>query len=248
MSDLQERLRQFADEGARQARPPGVEAAMRRGRRRQQRLVGAVGLALVTVLAGGLGVGWVVRTRATEPAGPGPVPTLQSTRPAERPRLRAFPPARGTVVAQGTHRGYHWRLVVRRNKLPHNQVEIYQLFETDADLIADSGSGALEPVTLTVGQHGPPNEENVVSGAVTRQAAVVRLQLERSGVPLAPVDLQAIDAGSNVPARFFVTFVPPGSVLREIVLLDRLGQRICHQRLSPGRLMGPPIHEPGSCV
>ena len=51
MSDLQERLRQFADEGARQARPPGVEAALRRGRRRQQRLVGAVGLVL---MAGGL--------------------------------------------------------------------------------------------------------------------------------------------------------------------------------------------------
>jgi len=248
MTDLRERLRQFADEGARQARPPGVEAALRRGRRRQQRLIGAVGLVLVAVLAGGLAVGWVVRTSATEPAGPGPAPTLQSTRPAERPRLRAFPPARGTVAAQGTHRGYHWRLVVRRNKLPHNQVEIYQLFETDADLIADSGSGTLEPVTLTVGQHGSPNEENVVNGAVTRRAAVVRLQLERSGVPPTPVDLQAIDAGSTVPARFFVAFVPPGSVLREIVLLDRQGQTICHQRLGPGRPMGPPIHEPGSCI
>ena len=225
-----------------------MEAALRRGRGRQQRLVGAVGVVLVTVLAGALGLGWVVRTRATEPAGPGPAPTLQSTRPAERPRLRAFPPARGTVVARGTHRGYHWRLVVRRNKLPQNQVEIYQLFETDADVIADSGSGTLEPVTLTVGQHGPPNEENVVSGAVTRRAVVVRLQLEHSGVPLPSVDLQAIDAGSTVPARFFVAFVPPGSVLREIVLLDRLGQTICHQRLGPGRLMGPPIHEPGSCV
>jgi hypothetical protein len=243
MSDLQERLRQFADEGARQARPPGVEAALRRGRRRQQRLVGAVGLVLMAVLAGGLGVDWMVRISATEPAGPGPVPTLQSTRPAERPRLRAFPPARGTVVAQGTHRGYHWRLVVRRNKLPHNQVEIYQLFETDADVIADSGSGALEPVTLSVGQHGPPNEENVVNGAVTRRAAVVRLHSERGGVPLPSVDLQPVDAGSSIPARFFVAFVPPGSVLREIVLLDRQGQTICHQRVGPGQ----PFREPGSC-
>ena len=243
MTDLEERLRQFADEGARQARPPGVEAALRRGRRRQQRLIGAIGLMLVAVLAGGLAVGWVVRTRATEPAGPGPSPTLQSTRPAERPRLRAFPPARGTVAAQGTHRGYHWRLVVRRNKLPHNQVEIYQLFETDADVIADSGSGTLEPVTLSVGQHGPPNEENVVNGAVTRRAALVRLQLERGGAPLAPVNLEAIDAGSDIPARFFVVFVPPGSVLREIVLLDRQGQTICHQKVGPGQ----PFREPGSC-
>jgi hypothetical protein len=241
MTDLQERLRRFADEGARQARPPGVEAALRHGRRRQQRLVGAVGLVLMAVLAGGLGVGWMVRTSATEPAGPGP--TLQSTRPAERSRLRAFPPVRGTVVAQGAHRGYHWRLVVRRNKLPQNQREIYQLFETDADVIADSGSGTLEPVTLSVGQHGPPNEENVVNGAVTRRAAVVRLQSERGGVPLPSVDLQPVDAGSSIPARFFVAFVPPGSVLREIVLLDRQGQTICHQRVGPGQ----PFREPGSC-
>jgi len=243
MTDLQQRLRRFADEGARQARPPGAEAAVRRGRRRQQRMVGTVGLVLVALLAGGLGVGWVVRTSATEPAGPGPVPTPQPTRPAEAPPLRAFPPARGTVVAQGTHRGYHWRLVVRRNKLPHNQREIYQLFETDADIIADSGSGTLEPVTLSVGQHGPPNQENVVSGAVTKRAAVVRLLLERGGVPLAPVELQPIDAGATIPARFFVAFVQPGSVLREIILLDRQGQTICHQRLGPGQ----PFREPGSC-
>jgi hypothetical protein len=243
MTDLQQRLGQFADEGARQARPPGVEAALRRGRRRQQHLAGAVGLGLVVVLAGGLGVGWVLRTSSTEPAGPGPVPTPQSTRPADQPPLRAFPAARGTVVAQGAHRGYQWRLVVRRTKLPHNQRELYQLFETNADVIADSGSGTLEPVTLTVGQHGPPNEESVVNGAVTRRAAVVRLQLERGGAPLAPVNLEAIDAGSDIPARFFVVFVPPGSVLREIVLLDRQGQTICHQQVGPGQ----PFREAGSC-
>jgi hypothetical protein len=244
MTDLQERLRQFADEGARQARPVGAEAAVRRGRRRQLRLVGAVGVVLMAVLAGGLGVGWVVRNSATEPVGPGPVPTLQSTRPAERPPLRAFPPAQGTIVAQGTHRGYHWRLVVRRNKLPQNQREIYQLFETDADLIADSGSGTLEPVTLSVGQHGPPNEENVINGAVTRRAAVVRLLLERGDIPLPSVDLQPVDPNSTIPARFFVAFVPPGGVLREIVLLDRQGQTICHQRLGPRQ----PSREPGSCL
>ena len=248
MTDLQLRLRQFADEGARQARPPGVEAALRRGRRRQQRLVGAVGLGLVAVLASGLGVGWMVRTAATEPAGPGPAPTPQSTRPADQPPLRAFPPARGAIVAQGTHRGYHWRLVVRRTKLPHRQRELSLLFETDADIIADSGAGTLEPVTLSVSQHGPPNEETVISGAVTRRAAVVRLQLERGGAAPAPIDLEAIDAGADIPARFFVVFVPPGSVLREIVLLDGQRQALCHQRLGPGRLLGPPVHEPGSCL
>lgn len=248
MTDLQQRLRRFADEGARQASPRGVEAAVRRGRRRQEHLVGAVGLGLVAALAGGLGVGWMVRTAATEPAGPGPAPTPPSTSPADQPRLRAFPPARGTVVAQGAHRGYHWRLVVRRTNLPHQQRELSMLFETDADVIADSGAGTLEPVTLSVGQHGPPNGETVISGAVTRRAVVVRLRLERGGAAQAPIDLEAIDAGPDIPARFFVVFVPPGSALREIVLLDGQGQTLCHQRLGSGRLLGPPVHEPGSCL
>jgi hypothetical protein len=248
MTDLQQRLRRFADEGARQASPPGVEAAVRRGRRRRKHLVGAVGLGLVAVLAGGLGVGWVMRDSATEPAGPDPAPAPSSTRPAEQPLLRAFPPARGTVVARGTHRGFHWRLVVRRTKLPHQQRELNLLFETDADVIADSGAGTLEPVTLSVGQHGPPNGEAVISGAVTRRAAVVRLQLEGGRAPPAPVDLEAIDAGPDVPARFFVVFVPPGSALREIVLLDGQSRTLCHQRLGPGRPLGLPVHEPGSCL
>jgi hypothetical protein len=248
MPDLQQRLRRFADEGARQTSPPGVEAAVRRGRRRQQHLVGAVGLGLMAVLAGGLGVGWMVRTAATDPAGPAAAPASSSTGPAGQPPLRAFPPARGTIVAQGTHRGYHWRLVVRRTKLPHQQRELNLLFETDGDVIADSGAGTLEPVTLSVGQHGPPNGETVISGVVTSRAAVVRLQLERSGTPLAPIDLEAIDAGPDIPARFFVVFVPPGSTLREIVLLDGQSQTLCHQRLRPGRLLGPPVHEPGSCL
>jgi hypothetical protein len=43
---------------------------------------------------------------------------------------------------------------------------------------------------------------------------------------------------SWVPGNFFVAFVPQGSVLRDVVLVDRRGQPICHQRLSKGSALG----------
>jgi len=72
MTELEERLRRLAEEGARQAHPPGVEAAVRRGRLRRRRLVGAVGLALVVLLAGGLGVQDLLRPSSIQPVAPAP--------------------------------------------------------------------------------------------------------------------------------------------------------------------------------
>ena len=255
MTELEERLRRFAEEGARQAHPPGVEAAVRRGRlRRRRRLVGAVGLALVVLLAGGLGVQDLLRPssiRLVAPAPPQPVtPAPPRTLPAvdcddrgvcvaiggSLPSLPGFEPVPGRVIAQGTRPGYRWQLVVRRKKLAHNQREVVSIFQHDDVYSPGADLGTLEPVTLSL--LTPSKQFPVVSGIVTDRAARVRLWLERDGRVLAPVEALVIDAGRDFPENFFVAFVPQGSVLRDVVLVDRRGQPICYQQFSKRSALG----------
>ena len=245
MTDLEERLRRFAEEGARQARPPGAVAAVHRGRRRRRRLVGAAALTLAALLGVGLGVQDLVRPSSIQPVAPGPPPTPPPMRCVRGvcvppghplPSLPAFEPVPGRVIAQGTQPGYRWRLVVRRKKLAHNQREVASIFQHDdiyspgADLIT------IEPVTLSL-LH-PSKQYPVVSGIATERAARIRLGLELGGRVLAPVEVRVIDGGRDFPENFFVAFVPPGSVLRDVVLIDRRGQPICHQQLTKRSALG----------
>ena len=78
----------------------------------------------------------------------------------------------------------------------------------------------------------------MVSGIVTDQAARVRLGLEHDGRVLAPVEVRVIDGGRGFPENFFIAFVPQGSVLRDVVLVDRGGQPICHQQLGTRSALG----------
>jgi hypothetical protein len=245
MTELEERLRRFAEEGTRQARPPGVAAAVRRGRRRRRRLVGAAGLALVGLLAAGLGVQDMLRPSSIQPVVPGPPPTLPPTRCVRGvcvgvndplPSLPAFEPIPGRVIAHGTQPRYRWRLVVRRGKLAHNQREVASIFQHNDIYGAGADLVTLEPVTLSL--LTPSKNYPVVSGIVTGQAARVRLWLEQDGRVLAPVEVRVIDGGPGVPENFFVAFVPPGSVLRDVVLVDRRGQPICHQQLGKRSALG----------
>jgi hypothetical protein len=245
MTELQERLRRFAEEGARQARPPGVEAAIRRGRLRRRRLVGAAGLALVALLAAGLAVQDLLRSSSIQPAAPGPLPTPPPTRCVRGvcvgigdplPSLPAFEPVPGRVIAQGTQPGYRWRLVVRRKQLFHNQREIVSIFQHDDVFSPGADLVTLEPVTLSL--LTPSKQYPVVSGIVTDRATRVRLWLQHDGAVLAPVDIRVIDGGPDVPENFFVAFAPQGSVLRDVVLVDRRGQPICHQQLSKRSALG----------
>jgi hypothetical protein len=252
MTDLQERLRRFADEGARQARPPGAEAALRRGRRRRRRLVGAAGLALVAVLAAGLGIQGLLEPLSVQPVAPGPPPTTLSERcklgGCVRQTASGFEPVPGKVIAQGTRPGYRWRLVVRREQLPDHQRKIVSLFQRDDIYSPGADLVTLEPVTLSLLSPSTRDRDPVVSGIVDRRAARIRLSLKRDGTQLSPVDVQPIDGGRQFPERFFVAFVPQGSLLRDVVLLDRQGQPICHQRFS--RTAGfdnYPVKEAGSC-
>jgi hypothetical protein len=73
---------------------------------------------------------------------------------------------------------------------------------------------------------------------VTDRAVRVRLWLERDGRVLAPVEAQVINAGRGFPENFFVAFVPQGSILRDVVLVDRRGQPICQQQFSKRSALG----------
>ena len=245
MTELEERLRRFAEEGARQARPPGVGAAVRRGRLRRRRLVGAAALTLVALLGAGLGVQDVLRPSSIQPVAPAPPPTLPPTRCVRGvcvgiddplPSLPAFEPVPGRVIAHGTQPGYRWRLVVRRKKLAHNQREVASVFQHDDVYSPGADLVTLEPVTLSL--LTPSKQYPVVSGIVTDRAARIRLGLELGGRVLAPVEVRVIDGGRGFPENFFVAFVPQGSVLRDVVLIDRGGQPICHQQLSERSALG----------
>lgn len=245
MTELEERLRRFAEEGARQARPPGAGTAVRRGRLRRRRLVGAASLALVALLGAGLGVQDLLRPSAIQPVAPVPPPTLPPTRCVRGvcvgindplPSLPAFEPVPGRIIAHGAQPGYRWRLVVRRKKLPGNQREVVSIFQHDDVYSPGADLVTLEPVTLSL--LTPSKQYPVVSGIVTERAARVRLWLEHGGRVLAPVKLRVIDGGREFPENFFVAFVPQGSVLRDVVLVDRGGQPICHQQLSKRSALG----------
>jgi hypothetical protein len=78
MSDLQTRLQRAAEEAAHLGRPPGPEAATRRGRQRRRRLiVGAASLVVLVLLAGALGTGGLA-SRQT-PLAPPPTATTTPT-------------------------------------------------------------------------------------------------------------------------------------------------------------------------
>ena len=245
MTELEQRLRRFAQEGARQARPPGANAAIRRGRLRRRRLVGAAALILAALLGAGLGVQDVLRPSSIQPVAPAPPPTLPPTRCVRGvcvgindplPSPPAFESVPGRVIAHGTQPGYRWRLVIRRKKLTRNQREVVSIFQHDDVYSPGADLVTLEPVTLSL--LTPSKQYPVVSGIVTDRAARVRLWLEHDGRVLAPVEVRMIDGGRGFPENFFVAFVPQGSVLRDVVLIDRRGQPICHQQLSTRSALG----------
>ena len=159
MTELEERLRRFAEEGASQAHPPGVAAAIRRGRLRRRRLVGAVALTLAALLGVGLGMHDLLRPSSIQPVVPGPPPTPPPTRCVRGacfgigdplPSLPAFEPIPGRVIANGAQPGYRWRLVVRRKKLPDNQREVVSIFQHDDVYSPGADLVTLEPVTLSL--------------------------------------------------------------------------------------------------
>jgi hypothetical protein len=252
MLRLEERLRRLADEHERAARVPDAAATVRRGRRRRHRLAGAaITLTLLSLLAGLVGVRELGGPARVPPAA-GPVPprtTIVCPGPACRSpgsTTHGFEPVEGKVVAEGEQPGFRWRLVIRRAKLPDGQHELVALFERD-DYSPPVDLVTLEPVRLSfvVPTTAFPN----MHGIVTDRAALVRLQVTRDGTPAPPIEVQPTDGGAVFPHNaWFVTFLPEGTQLYRIDLLDRRGQPICSERVRKVKLPGGSETMPsGSC-
>jgi hypothetical protein len=85
MSDLQTRLQQAAEEAAGLGRPPGPEAAIRRGRQRRRRLLGGTAsLVVLMLVAGALGTGPLASRQP--PLGPAPTMSPTTTSAIRIPR------------------------------------------------------------------------------------------------------------------------------------------------------------------
>jgi hypothetical protein len=246
MLELEERLRRLAGEHERAARVPPASATVRRGRRRRRRLAGAATALIVLSLVAGLAGVQELRAPAarelpaTAPtAGPertmgAPTTTAacqgsscKRAQPGQLPR--GYEPVEGTVVAEGTQPGYRWRLVIRRGKLPGDQDELVALFERD-DLSPPVDLVTLEPVRLSfvVPTRRFPNMHGIVSD----RTALVRLRIARDGNPVPPLEVRPTDGGTIFPHNaWFVAFLPKGTELYGIELLDRHGGTICAERI-----------------
>jgi hypothetical protein len=254
MLELEDRLRRLADEHARAARVPSASAAMRRGRRRRRRLAGAAALTVLSLLAGLAGArellgpalpaaGPATATTTVPPAAslatPGTTTVCRGaacSRPGPKVVQRGFEPVEGTVVATGEQPGYRWRLVIRRGKLPGGQHELVALFERD-DYSPPVDLVTLEPVKLSLVV--PTKRFPNMHGIVTDRTALVRLRVARDGAPVAPVEVRPTDGGAIFPNNdWFVAFLPEGTELYQVELLDRRGQPICSQRIRKVKLPG----------
>lgn len=255
MLELEDRLHRLAGEHERAARVPAASATVRRGRRRRRRLAGAATtLSVLALLAGLAGVRELREPAAATPPAAGPAATSITTvcegracsRPGPTVVKRGFEPVEGTVVATGEQPGHRWRLVIRREKLPDGQHQLVALYQRDdgaqtADLVT------LEPVKLSFAV--PTKRFPDMHGIVTDRAALVRLRPVRDGALLAPIEVHPTDGGAVFPDNaWFVAFLPKGSELYQIELLDRQGQPICSQQVRKVKLPGGSETMPsGSC-
>jgi hypothetical protein len=262
MLELEDRLRRLAGEHERAARVPPASATVRRGRRRRRRLAGAAtALAVLSLVAGLAGVRELRAPAARElpatapTAGPtrtmGPPTTAacqgrSCNRAQPGPLPRGFEPVEGTVVAEGTQPGYRWRLVIRRHKLPDGQYELAAFFERD-DYSPPVDLVTLEPVRLSL--VFPTKRFPNMHAIVTDRAALVRLQIPRGGAPAPPIEVHPTDGGAVFPHNaWFVAFLPEGTQLYRIDLLDGRGQPICSERVGKVKLPGGSETMPsGSC-
>jgi hypothetical protein len=269
MLRLEDRLRRLADEHERAARAPDPAATVRRGRRRRRRLAAATTLTVVSLVAGLVGVRELREPAAVAPPAVGPAaPTTIVTVPppggsaapgttvlCPGPACRStgstvvqhgFEPVEGKVVAEGEQPGFRWRLVIRRAKLPDGQHELVALFERD-DYSPPVDLVTLEPVKLSIVV--PTKAFPYMHGIVTDRAALVRLQVTRGGAPAPAVELHPTDGGAVFPDNaWFVAFLPEGTQLYRIDLLDARGRPICSERIGKVKAPGGAETMPsGSC-
>lgn len=221
---LRERMRAATDLAARLARPPGAQAARRRGRQRQARIAGTVALLLLVAVSAPLTL-W---ERSTSPPSVG-APTQPTPKPLDSGPLgqRATGPVH--TIARGMADGRPWEYIAYKSG---NQV-CYG-FRTGPNLAG--GGGACERFTrqtepiifgATAGRRMDGTAApRFADGPVTKAAVRVRIALAGR----APIQLQPVGP-PDLPSRFFVVVLPPTAVATEVTAYDAAGRIVARQDL-----------------
>lgn len=253
--DLDQRLRMLAEEGARLASAPGIETALSRGRQRRRHLLAACAAVLsVAMVGGGFGLrSWLDpatdRIAATPPAATIPEDTQRGLEVRKVSR-----PAADTITIEGTMNGVAWRYTLDREQSQGQQVwadsihfqngeggkEVGLFLSFPRGYTQDSLNAEGLEFLLGPVQHGRVpvylQVENASSvdqqwdrlriAKVTKQAAVLRVTLQRGSEGLPPVEVQPIPGGAAIPWNLAVFKLPAGAAATKLALLDSQGRRI----------------------
>jgi hypothetical protein len=252
--DLDQRLRMLAEEGARLASAPGIEAALRRGRQRRRHLVAACAAVLsVAMVGGGFGLrSWL--DPATDRIAAPPATTIPEDTQRGLEVRKVSRPAADTITIEGTMDGVAWRYTLDREQSRGQQVwadsihfqnggggkavGLFLSFPrsfTQDTLNADGLEFILGPVRdrrvpvyLQVENASTVDQQwdRLLTAKVTKQAAVLRVTLQRGSEGLPPVDVRPIPGGAGIPWNLAVFKLPAGTAAKELALLDSRGRLI----------------------
>jgi hypothetical protein len=248
MRDLREHLVELAEAGAGEARVPGAQTAVRRGRRRRRQLVAAAAVLVVGLLGGVVTVDrwWGVTGPAPGGRPRPPATTLQPIDPArmfgdpESPR--PIGPLR--LMAEGSFKGRHWALYLYRGQAAppdppgERWCDALVDWRPDGSLAGSSVGCSLEQQLrtgrkLTLFLEEPvENKIFIYHGGVTRRAARIRFQLGDQP----PFEARIVDLGPQFPTNWYIAvFSPQGGtrtmldrrVPKTATVLDAAGRIIC---------------------
>jgi hypothetical protein len=248
MRDLREHLVELAEAGKREARVPGAQAAIGRGRRRRRRLAAATA---VLLLALGGSIAAVDRwSRGTGmPPGGRPRPPATTLQPIEQAHIFDTPESARPVgplrlVARGAFQGHPWAFYLYRGRpAPPDPpgvrwCEVLVNWEPGGSVTGWSGGCNIEELLgggrrLTVSGDEPvENQMFVYYGGVTRRAARIRFQVGDQP----PFEARIVDLGRQFPNNWFIAvFSPRGGartmldprVRKTVTVLDADGRVIC---------------------
>jgi len=252
--DLDARLQMLAEEGARLASAPGSEAALRRGRQRRRHLVaGCAAVLLVAMVGGGLGLRPLLDSAADRVAAPPATTSPQDSqqglevRKVTRPRVDA-------ITLDGTLDGSGWRYTLHREQSQGKPVwadslrfqngeggrAVGPFFSFPRSFTQDSLNAEGLEFILGPVQHGrvpvylqvsnasrvDRQQDRLLTALVTKQAAVLRVTLQRGREKLPLVDVRPIPGGAGIPWNLAVFKLPAGTGATELALLDSRGKVI----------------------
>lgn len=259
MNDLREHLHELADAAARHGATPGPAAAIRRGRQRRRRTMGAVAAVLALVVAVGSGtLGRLAQPDLPATAPPTtllPVPSLDITTPefaAGTPQATAFdalvarvrrcPGAQGSPDMVGYYRSAEFRRLVmvaaKRPGLGETTVcWAAAVFGLDGEA---EGLAAVRPVStalpLTATSGGSSNV-GVVQGQTAKEAVLVRVRFRDRPALL---DLPVIQSWAPYSVNLYVGLFPPGWAPVEVTAYDANGRQVAGCALDPSASTLPP--------